>query len=55
MSGISRKHGVVPKSFSGALNNSPLPQKKPIFFQRTQNFSRKRVGASQIGDYKKKN
>jgi hypothetical protein len=40
--------------FWGVLNIPPPPQKKKsIFFQRTQNFLRKRVGASQIGDYNK--
>jgi hypothetical protein len=42
MSGIARKHGVVPKPFWGRLQYPP-PPKKIIFFQRTQNFSRKRV------------
>jgi hypothetical protein len=41
VSGIARKHGIMPNHFWGTLNSSP-PPKNP-FFSRTRDFSRKRV------------
>jgi hypothetical protein len=43
VSGIARKHGIVPKPFSGHPQYSPPPQKKIHFLPRTRDFSRKRV------------
>jgi hypothetical protein len=42
VSGIARKHGVVPKPFLGRPQYSP-PPKKNHFLPRTRDFSRKRV------------
>jgi hypothetical protein len=42
VSGIARKHGIVPKPFLGHPQYSPPPKKKH-FLPRTRDFSRKRV------------
>jgi hypothetical protein len=42
VSGIARKHGIVPKPFLGRPQNFPSPQ-KIHFFPRTRDFLRKRV------------
>jgi hypothetical protein len=53
VSGIARKHGIVPKPFLlGALNTPPPPQ-KIIFFQEQEISQEREFVASQIGDYKK--
>jgi hypothetical protein len=42
ISGIARKHGIVPKPFLGHPQYPP-PPKKIHFLPRTRDFSRKRV------------
>jgi hypothetical protein len=52
LSGIARKHGIVPKPFLGCPQYFPL-QKKSIFFQEQEISREKEFVASQLGDYKK--
>jgi hypothetical protein len=52
VSGIARKHGIVPKPFSGHPQYPP-PPKKSIFFLEQEISQEREFGASQIGDFKK--
>jgi hypothetical protein len=52
ISGIARKHGIVPKPFLGRPQYS-LPQKKILFFQEHEISQEREFVASQISDYKK--
>jgi hypothetical protein len=52
VSGIARKHGIVPKTIFGAPSILP-PQKKSIFFQEQEISREREFVASQIGDNKK--
>jgi hypothetical protein len=53
VSGIARKHGIVPKTIFGAPSILPPPQKS-IFFQGEEISQEREFVASQIGNYKKK-
>jgi hypothetical protein len=53
VSGIARKHGIVPNPFSGHPEYSPPPEKKSIFFLEQEISQEREFVASQIGDYKK--
>jgi hypothetical protein len=52
VSGIARKHGIVPKLFLECPQYFPHPQ-KTIFFQEQEIFWEWEFVASQFGDYKK--
>jgi hypothetical protein len=52
VSGIARKHGIVPKPFLGRPQYFP-PPKKSIFFKGQEISQEREFGASQTGDYKK--
>jgi hypothetical protein len=52
VSGITRKHGIVPKPFLGHPQYFP-PPKKSIFFQEQEISQEREFVASQFGDYKK--
>jgi hypothetical protein len=52
VSGIARKHGIVPKPFLGRPQYFP-PQKNSIFFQEQEISQERDFVASQIGNYKK--
>jgi hypothetical protein len=52
VSGIARKHGIMPKPFSGHPQYSP-PLKKSILFLEQEISQKREFVASQIGDYKK--
>jgi hypothetical protein len=49
VSGIARKHGILPNHFWGTLNTSP-PPKKSIIFQEQEISQEREFVASQIGD-----
>ncbi len=52
VSGIARKHGIVPKPLFGRPQYF-TPPKKTIFFQEQEISQERDVVASQIGNYKK--
>jgi hypothetical protein len=52
VSGIARKHGIVPITILGAPSILPPPQNS-IFFQEQEVSQEREFVASQIGDYKK--
>ncbi len=53
VSGIARKHGIVPKTIFGAPSILPPPQKKSMFFHKQEISREREFVASQIGNYKK--
>jgi hypothetical protein len=53
VSGIARKHRIVPKPFSGHPQYPPPPGKKSIFFLEQEISQEREFVAPQIGDYKK--
>jgi hypothetical protein len=52
VSGIARKHGIVPKPFLGHPQYFP-PQKKSIFVKEQEISQEREFVAFQIGNYKK--
>jgi hypothetical protein len=52
VSGIGRKHGIMPKPFLRRPQYFP-PPKKSIFFQEQEISREREFVASQIGNYKK--
>jgi hypothetical protein len=53
VSGIARKHGIVPKPFWGRPQYFPPPKKKSIFYQEKEISREREFVASQFCNYKK--